>query len=58
VVEAVTTYHKKTAYTINGKHMDAGMENKLVRSYTYNQHGYPLTAQGNAQVESYVYNCR
>jgi uncharacterized protein RhaS with RHS repeats len=58
VVEAVTTYHKKTAYTINGKHMDAGMENKVVHNYTYNEDGYPLTAQQNDEVASWAYNCR
>jgi hypothetical protein len=38
--------------------MDVGMENKVVQSYTYNEYGYPLTAQRNDEVESYVYNCQ
>ena len=58
VVEAVTTWHRKTAWTTNGKHMEAGMENKLVHSYTYNEQGYPITARQKDEGAGWVYTCR
>jgi hypothetical protein len=58
ITEVVTTYHKKQNYTVKGKQPEAGMEEKIVYSYTYNTEGYPLTISSEDEPLSWVYTCR
>ncbi|MBC7920802.1 MAG: hypothetical protein H7Z75_06880 [Ferruginibacter sp.] len=58
LVEAVTTYHQKTAYKVNGKHLEAGTQDKALLEYTYNENGYPIGSKANGEQASWTYTCQ